>query len=247
MKKTVMLLMATLLILGGIGIGSLADAVRGFSPAAAQSAPADVDTIGVSGTGTVRVKPDTAYLTLGVQTQHKDAKTAQTQNASAMSAVVKAITDMGIKEEAIQTVQFTMNPTYDYSNNQQTLTGYQVVNMVTVSLKDITKAGDVLDAAFAAGANVAQNVRFGVDDNSAYYKQALEKAVADAAGKAEVMAKAAGRIIQGLWTLTEGSAAPQPYIYAEAKNLAMAAGSGTPVLSGELEISATVSAAYRLK
>lgn len=247
MKRTVILLLSTLLVLSGIGIGVLADAVRGANPASAQGDPVDVDTVSVGGTGTVKVKPDTAYLTLGVQTQDKDAKVAQTQNATAMAAVVKAITGMGIKEDAIQTVQFSMNPTYDYTDGKQVLTGYQVVNMVTVSVKDVGKAGDVLDAAFAAGANVTQSIRFGVDDTSAYYQQALEKAVADAAGKADVMAKAAGRSVQGLWMLTEGATASQPYIYAEAKMLAMADNGSTPILSGELEISASVSATYRLK
>lgn len=249
MRKPVTMLLVALLILSGIGIGSFIAASQGQNPAAAVGDKIDIDTANVTGTGSIKVKPDVAYITLGVQTENKDAKAAQTENAKMMEAVVKAITDKGIKEDAIQTTQFTMNPRYDYSEGRENFVGYQVINMVTVRVKDINKTGDVLDAATAAGANLTQSIRFGVEDTTALYNQALEKAVANAKGKAEAIANAAGRKIDSIWTISEGySAQPTPYpMLNAAAEMATFDKVSTPVLTGEMEITATVTASYRLK
>lgn len=66
--------------------------------------------ITVSGQGTVKVKPDVAYVTLGVQTDSKDAKEAQAQNTKLMNDVIEAVKALGIAEKDIQTSGYYMYP-----------------------------------------------------------------------------------------------------------------------------------------
>ncbi len=66
---------------------------------------------------------------------------------------------------------------YDYSGNTPSLTGYQATNLVTVTVRDITKTGAVVDAATGAGATDVSSISFRLDDQVAAEAAAREKAV----------------------------------------------------------------------
>ena len=104
-------------------------------------------------------------------------------------------------------------------------------------------AGALIDAAVAAGANTIYGPSLSRSDADALYRQALSKAVDDAKGRAELLAKAAGRSLGRVTAIAEsGSAAPVPYA---AK--ASAAQDSTPVVSGPQETTASVTVTYELR
>lgn len=246
-KKSVSLLAFAVcaLILGGALLVSQPPAAEAAPETAAGSATAAaVRTIAVSGEGRVYAEPDIATLSVGVNTDAKTAKEAQTQNAAAMTKVLDALAKQGIEKKHIQTSDYSISTRYDYSGNTERFIGYTVSNMVNVTVRDITKLGAVLDAVTENGANRVYGVSFGVSDQQKYYKEALKLAIAAAEDKAKAMAEPVGAKLGKPVALTEEGSGYQAYNYRGTMAMDAAAGVSTPIETGQLAIVATVSAVY---
>lgn len=220
-------------------------ALMAFSPVAAM---ADDSVITVSGTGVVAYKPDTAMITLGVNESAEGAVEAQSIVNRKIDAVKKALIKQGVKEEQIAVGDLGLWANYDYSDNKQKLTGYNASHTLTITLSDMNAVGPLIDAALSAGANQLQGVSFSVKQSSEAYDKALALAVEKARAKAEVLAQAAGVKLGALEALTEAADyGYSPYI---AANVAMSDKAGadpTQVDTGMVNISATVTAVYKLE
>ena len=232
-----------------VGVLSAVIVSPGLAPALAQStAPGgSLDhTLSVSGTGIVYVKPDIADISLGVTVRRNTAKDASAAAAASMTKVIDAIKAQGVKDEDIQTTSIGLNPAYDYSGNNPRLIGYDASNTVEVTVRDLTKAGPVIDAATEAGANVVNGISFRVADQSAVEDQARTAAMNDAKAKATTLAAAGGVTITGIIAISELSApTPTPYPYAVA-GVAADARASTPVQGGNVELTVTVSVVYAI-
>lgn len=205
-----------------------------------------------NGTGKVTIKPDIAYIEMGVMTINKDAQKAQEDNKNTMSKVLTKLKSMGIEDKDIQTSTYNIYPQYSYQNDKQTLEGYQVENMVKVTVRNIDKVGDILDAVAKEGINRTYGISFGLLDTDAAYKQALQKAIDNARGKADVMAKQAGVTLKKPVAIYEGSAPQSVYQYEKRVGVAYDMGeearaSSIPISSGELEIEANVTVVYEIQ
>ncbi len=204
--------------------------------------------IWVSGEGKIPVVPDTAILNLGIEAQELTVTAAQSKASDAMDSIMKALKAAGINEKDIQTQYFNIQKVTRYDNDKQNevVIGYRVTNTVTVKVRDVTKAGPVIDAVVAAGGDFTRinSIGFTVDDPSSYYEQARVKAVADAAAKAKKLAEAAGVKLGKAVYITESSYVPGP-IY---RDVAASAGTSTvtPVSPGEMDITANVQIAYAI-
>lgn len=204
-------------------------------------------TINVSGSGTITVSPNIAYVTLGVITENKDAKAAQQDNAKAMDKVVAAIKNSGIKSDDIKTVNFSINPKYDYNKDtgESSIVGYSVNNSVQVTVRDITKAGGIIDLATDSGVNATSNISFGLSDYGKYYNEALKKALEGAKLKAETMAGVFKIKLGTPVTMSEnGGYNPAPIYNGYAAKAADEAMASTPIQAGSMEITANVSLVY---
>ena len=205
--------------------------------------------IWVSGQGEVTVTPDIATLRLGVEVQAATVAIAQSQAIEAMDEVMAALTDNGIAEKDIQTQHFSIYPVtrWDKDDEEQVIVGYRVTNTVSAKIREIDKAGTIIDAVATAGGDFARinGIYFSVDDPSAYYEEAREEAMADAKAKAEQLAELAGGSLGKATYISESSHVPPPIyrqdIYEEA-----VPGAETPISPGEMEISLTVQVAYAL-
>lgn len=200
--------------------------------------------ITVDGSAAVKVKPDVAYVDLGVQTESKEAKDAQTENAKLMNDVLAAIKALGIADEDVQTTGFSVSPKYNYG--RQTTIGYIVTNGVVVTLKDMDQVSAVVDAAVAAGAN-STSISFAVSDPSPVYQQALQNALADAKGKAMALTEAAGAILVDMPIEMNVQNTYQSYARSMVfEDVAYDSGYGdsTPIQSGNIDISAAVQVVY---
>jgi uncharacterized protein len=223
-----------------------------FSPALAfETRMIDINTdrwIEVSGEGSVSAAPDFARLTLGVTTTGKDARAAMAANAKSANALVALIKSEGVAPADIQTSGVSISP---MSSNQPpaqasppTITGYSVSDNVTVTVRDLSSLGALLDNAVAAGANTIYGISYGEDDPSALIDKARPLAVADARRKAEIYAVAGGAKIGRLMELTEEAGA-RPIAFA-ARAYAPAAAASTPIEAGEDKLTVTVRARFEL-
>jgi uncharacterized protein YggE len=184
-----------------------------------------------------------------VETRGSDAKKAQQENARVMGEVTKKLKSLGIKEDDIKTVTYSLYPVerYDDKTNRSYVYEYRVNNMVEVTVRDIDSTGAVIDGVSAVGSNKISSIRFGVEDTEKYYNEALNAAVVNASGKADAIAKGLGVTLKGAVDVQEISSGG-PMVVRDtvslAKTMEMADMAATPISTGELEISAMVSVQY---
>jgi uncharacterized protein YggE len=204
-------------------------------------------TITVTGTGKVTLTPDIAYISIGVNTQNASAKDAVAENNTQAQAVIAAIKGFGIAEKDIQTTNFSIYPQQQYdSAGKQTGIIYVVNNIVYVTVRDLSKLGNLLDSSVSSGANNINSIQFDVADKTGALSQARLAAVADAKKQADELTKANN---VGLGTVQSisyyDSTAPITVEYAKA-DMANSAAS-VPVQAGSMQISTTVTIVYELK
>ena len=204
--------------------------------------------IEVSGEGSVRATPDFARVTLGVTTTGKDAREAMAANAKSANALVALIKSEGVSPADIQTSGMSISPIFSNQPPAQagtpTITGYSVSNNVTVTVRDISGLGALLDKAVAAGANAIYGIGFGENDPSALLDKARPLAVADARRKAEIYALAGGAKIGRLMELSEEPGA-RPVAFA-ARAYAQGAAAPTPIEAGQDKLAVTIMARFEL-
>jgi uncharacterized protein len=239
------LMMAILLL----AVASLVTVTLGtylIAPAKAAETTADKRTLSVTGQAKVSASPDIAYISLGVISEDKDAKVAQKANAAAMEKVVASIKANGIKEEDIKTVNYSINPKYNYNQKDgtSTIVGYSVSNSVSVTVRDLAKTGNIIDAAADSGVNASSSISFGLSNYEKYYNDALKNAVLAAKKKAGTMAEALGVTLKAPLSISEGGGYSPLQNYTTYDLKAESIAAATPVQSGSLEITANVSAVY---
>lgn len=212
------------------------------------AAPGDGTLLKVVATGEVRRAPDVAQLGVGVVTTANDAKSALAANATQMASLVKAVRGAGIADRDIQTSGVNLQPQYAYRENQApALTGYQAQNRVSVTVRDIGKTGDVIDAFVAAGANQIDGPSFTLDKPEAALDEARKLALENARARAELYAKALGVQVSRIVSVDESGAGfdpPMPMVRAKAM---MADAATTPVMPGEQSHSATLTVVFELR
>src|ERR1035437_5745290 len=192
----------------------------------------------VTGQGQITATPDIAYLSLGVNSQEATVAQAQNDANTAMTAVMLVLKNKGIADADITTTGININPVYNYSNNTNTITGYQVSNTVTVTVRNIGNVSSIIDASVAAGGNFIRvnSISFGVSDPSPYMKQARAKAMANALDTAGQLATLGGVKLGPPVYITESSGyyPPSPVYYSA--SVAAAAAPSTPVNPGQTQI-----------
>jgi len=210
----------------------------GPKPASAQDpATPGVDTVTVTGVGSVESTPDDANFSFGVESRGRSAQAAIAANGTAMEKVITALHDTGAREIATQWVSV-----YTVTDENGAVTGYSASNSVSATI-GVGRAGALVDAAAEAGANQINGPGMSSSDADRLYRQALADAVADARQRAEVLARAAGRSLGEITTLSEVGSQAIPYAL-EAKD---AAAASTPVVPGRQETSASVSVTFSLR
>ena len=229
---------------------ALAAAPMALSTAAhAQDASFRATTLNLSAFGETAARPDIASITTGVQVKAPTAAEAMRQNAERMSAVVATLKARGVAERDIQTAGLNLSPQYVYEQNTPPRPdGYQASNQVTVTVRDLTRLGQAVDAVVAAGANEINGVAFGLSAPGPVEDASRRAAVAALTAKANLYAQAAGYKIARLISLSEsGGYTPQPPQPKFMVRAMMADGAeSTPVQGGELKVRIDVQAAYEL-
>lgn len=195
----------------------------------------------------VEAAPDLATVSAGVTTQASTAVEAMRANATQMRAVVDRIKQLGVAERDIQTAGINLGAMYDYDQaaRRQVFRGYQASNRVSVTLRDIDRTGEVLDALVAAGATDLGGPDWSIDDDTAARAQARRTAMETARAQALEYARLAGYSDVRLLAIVESVASrpPMPMMRMVA---AEAADAATPVQPGMVQAGVTVTVKYEL-
>ena len=208
-------------------------------------------TLNLSAHGESEVAPDKATISLGVQTERPTAEAAVRENANKMSRVIAALKQAGLTDREIQTSNLNLNPQYVYQENlPPRLTGYQASNQVIITVRELNRLGQVVDATVNAGATNVGGINFGIEDPTGAENRARVQAVENLRAKADLYAKAMGYRVTRLVTLNEGSSytpapPPMPPMMARAE-MAQKYDAVTQVSPGELKVRVDISATYEL-
>ena len=184
---------ATAALLAALALALVA--LAGCGEATTTPAGAAANTVTASGTGTTQAAPDTAEMSFGVTTTSSNAKSALDEASKSAEQIASAVKKQGIADEDIQTQDVSVYPQTVDQNGKQVITGYQASLSVRVKVRDISKLGEIISAANAAGANNISGPTFTIDDPAPARAKAIDEAVADARKSAEAMAKAAGKSV----------------------------------------------------
>ncbi len=219
-------------------------------------------TVQVTGTAVVYVTPDRALIQLGVQSNGATPDGTQNANFTTIQKVISAVRALGIDAKDIATDAYIVYPVYeDY--NTLSIKGYRIDNVISITLRDITRAPDVVLAALNTGANEVQDVQFYTSDLRKYRDQARGLAIKAAGEKAQALAAGGGaqagcllNISENSWSRYYGawrggreSALMNQNV---AQNAAPQGGDstqadGSPLSLGQITVQAEIAATYNLK
>jgi len=227
----------------------LAGYLGGVSLPALASEPARRSTLRVVGEGHATAAPDVAVAFLGVEALAPDLAAATTDANARMRRVLEALSASGVAKKDVQTSRYDVaierRPESRGGPGPAPVSGYHVTSEVRVTMRDLARVGQVLDAAVKAGANASRGLTFQKDDPSAERNRALAAAIAAARAKAEVLARAAGRELGEVLEIAEGGGGrPVPMLGFRAM---AAIPDAVPVEAGELQLSAQVEVVFALE
>ena len=189
-----------------------------------------------AGQATVSVNPDLARIDFSAVTQAPNAQAASAQNAMQVSSLISQLQALLGANADIKTVNYSLTPNYTYPRDggTPTLVGYTAANTVRVTTGDLASVGRVIDSGIQAGANQVSNLQFGLKDDQPARVQALKLATAQAKVRADAMAAGAGMHTGAYRSIEEGVAVRSPIVGAGA------AAPATPIVSGRVDVEATV-------
>lgn len=219
--------------------------------ARAEEAPR-LSTLSLSAEGVVSAPPDTAVVTTGVVTEGETAEAALAGNNKSMAALMAALKDAGLPERDIQTSNFSLQPIYapydkpsDAPSQGPRITGYQVMNRVTVTISNLETAGPLLDKVVKVGANNIEGISFEVADDSALMDEARQKALKEAKRRADLYAEVGGFSVGRILDMSENMVSPpRPYAM---KTMAMRAEmDSVPLAAGETDLRVDVQVTFEI-
>jgi len=202
-----------------------------------QAGAASPRTITVGGTGMITSIPHDANFTFGVSAQARTATGALAADSAAMTKVIAALKAHGVAASDLQTAQISLSPVQNQTGTA--VVGYTATNSVTARVRDLSRAGPVVDAAVGAGANQVGGPSLTPADQQSLYRRALAAAIADARARAQAIATAAGVRLGPVRAVSESSTTT-PIPFAEGA----AAKASTPVEPGTVQTEADVTVVF---
>lgn len=232
-------------------LAALLLATLALSGCAAQTPDYIQPGITVTGTGSTKVTPDVATVTLGVQSQNERISLAVADNNRRSMLVRQAVLELGVVEGDIRTTYFSVwsQPRYDEFGTLTGETTYFVDNSVLVTVRDVAKLGEILQAAVEAGSNSIQGISFHIEDPTEAEDEARAEAIADAQAKAQELATAAGAQLGEVISISTSVYVPLPFqAYAQGmRGGAGGGGEGPPVSAGTYEVQVQITMNYELR
>jgi uncharacterized protein len=235
-------------------------------------AGAPVEGISVTGTGKASGQPNIARATVGVEIRAATAELAMRDVTTGVARVIDALKAAGIAERDLRTQNLSLHfereeqppprppiepmpaappktrplpaPVDGAPESKKSPAGnYRAQNTLVVQIRSLDKAGAVLAAAMAAGANLMFGLAFEIEEPRQLEEQAREKAMADARARAEALARLAGLRLGPVVSIQESSGGmPMP----ASVTMYRAQAADIPVEPGELVVRTVVNVVYSM-
>ncbi|MFA6007107.1 MAG: SIMPL domain-containing protein [Candidatus Shapirobacteria bacterium] len=199
--------------------------------------------ITVTGEAKTQIKNQMASFSAGVMTQNMDKNKAISEVNTKMEALVKAVKDFGVSEADIKTQNLSF---YQEPKGSQNPGMWQVNNSVEITLRNVDQANALTDLLSQSGANNVYGPNFSVDDTNQAGKGLYDLAIKDAKDKAESIAKASGRTLGKVLSVTDGGTSNN-VIYPVMMKADSALGAGAVTESGSTTVYKNLTVVFELK
>jgi len=171
------------------------------------------NTIEVTGTGVSAVAPDMAAFTIGVQVLQPNVGAATRQSAALTSNVIEALASFGVAPADVRTTDYNLHAEHDHRGNRPgpaPLVGYRVSNSLNVTVRELDKLGEIIDAATGAAGSGAgvHGLNFAVSNRQEAETAARKAAWTQAAHKAQQIAELAGVTLGAVVSVAEATGGP---------------------------------------
>jgi uncharacterized protein YggE len=159
--------------------------------------------------------PDIALINVGAEAAAMSVAAAKSEVDRLIEAISTALRESGVERRDIQSSNYSIyfeREAYDSAAELAELPvrgRYWVSNMLRVTVRDVDRAGAVLDSAVKAGANQVWGVSFEVSDKSSWQSRARRSAMEDAVAKATELAGLAGANLGEVISVNEVGGGPQ--------------------------------------
>lgn len=207
-------------------------------------------TITVQGLGKVTAKPDIAVTTMGMISNAATVAEAQQKNTDTMNKLIEKLKALGIDAKDIQTTNYNIYPQYNYTEEKgQELKGYEVNQSVTVKIRDLAKANQVLALAGEVGANSVGGLQFTIDDDDVYKAEARKLALEEVAEKSKALINMLGVKVIGIVAYSEYEGGGSP-MYMKSMAEGIGGGNAVPapsIESGSMDVTMNVSVTLEIE
>jgi len=215
---------------------------------------ASENTITVSDSGVIYVKPDLGLITASVITEAKTVTEAMTENTQRMNEVISNLKEQGVEERDLQTISFNIQPRYEWREvthlhpqGQRILVGYDVIQALRIKIRNLERIGSIIQVATDGGANQISDFQLTIDNQDVFRAQAREKAINEAKNNAKRLADQLGVRLIGISSFKEGNVTPfSPQVFQmEARE--MGGNEVVQIEGGENRIEVLVYITYKIR
>ena len=217
------------------------------------------NTITVQGEGEVVAPPDLATFSFAVIEQRETVEEAQTEATQKINVALELVRNAGIEEKDIKTTAYNIFPRYEFQRfpctpfscppGKSELVGYEVSQTVSVKVRDIEKAGEILAEVGSVGVSNVSNLQLTIDEQDDLERDARAMAIDDAKKKAKDLAKDLDVRLVRIVNFSESGRQPIFRTFdAAIESAEFGLGGGIPdIPTGENEIISRVSITYEVR
>lgn len=213
------------------------------------------DAVTVQGLSTVKAMPDLISINFNVETRANTSTEAKNANSEILNNLVDALIAQGFERKDVVTQNFNVYPDYTWDDGKRKDNGFVANHYVTVevSSNDTDKLGTVVDAGVNSGALV-NSIDFELSQSlqNKYKAEAIKLAASDAKIKAQSVAEGFDKKVGKLVNVQVNDFGYYPWNvysagYGVASDGVMLKEAVSNIQPGEKDVTASISATYKLK
>lgn len=210
----------------------------------------------VQGTATIKATPDLITVYYTIETKGATSTEANDANTLVFNNLVSALVAEGFNEEDLKTESFSIYPNTYWDGTKEKQDGYVAYHYLKLELStdQSDKLSEVIDAGASSGASISYiNFELTQESQNEYKAEALKMAAADAKIKADSIAEGFGKQAGKLVSVQTSDFGYYPWnVYTArgsgvSEDAAMAKESTANLTPSEQEITATISASFKLQ
>lgn len=233
-------------------IATLAMLILPAAGAAAADDKPEPRLITVTGEAEVLVVPDEVVFDLTVQTLNKELRLAKAQTDERLKRLIELTRKYNVAPKDVQTDYIKLEPRYRGNDESRLFLGYSVRKDLVFTLRDVSRAEEMLSEILESGITRINGVRFQTSQMRKYRDQARASAMRAAQEKAIALTAEIGQKIGKAYSIEE-EAMQRGNMYAQnASSNAMSIGGGDASDSegtlslGQIKVTARVTVRFEL-